>query len=85
MTSTVRPAVRVILTSPRMRVTTPVADVGSKMQRQAAYVPDRGRDPLSAEAHQYTDGVPPMQQKYAQNSVYNGSDALARLRGPHGG
>jgi hypothetical protein len=67
----------------RWRLT--VADTGSRMERQQAYTPDPGRDILSDEAHQYTDPVPGMQRKYAQNSVYNGSDALARLRGGEGG
>jgi hypothetical protein len=63
-----------------------VADVGpSRQQRQQAFVPDQPRDLLSSEAHQAVDPVPGMQRKYAQNAVYNGSDALARLRGEHGG
>jgi hypothetical protein len=62
-----------------------MADTGSRMERQQAYVPDPGRDLLSAEQHQFVDGVPGMQQKYAQNAIFNGSDALARLRSPDGG
>jgi hypothetical protein len=74
-----------ILTPTRRRLRVTVADTGSRMERQAAYVPDPGQDPLSAEAHEYVDGVQPMQRKYAQNGTYNGSDALKRLRGPDGG
>jgi hypothetical protein len=63
-----------------------MADYGGQRQiRQQAFTPDAPRDPLSSEAHQYTDGVPEMQQAAARNPILNGEDALARLRGPHGG
>ena len=68
-----------------MRVT-PVADYGGSRQiRQAEFTPTATRDVLSDEQHEYTDPVPAQQAKYAADPVYNGSDALARLRGPHGG
>jgi hypothetical protein len=68
----------------RWRLT--VADTGSRMERQQEYVPEQSpRDLISSDQHDYVDAVPGMQQKYAQNSVYNGSDALARLRGGDGG
>ena len=51
------------------------------MQRQAEYIPDPGRDPLSVDAHKYTDAVPRLQQAAATNPVLNGSDAEKRLRG----
>jgi hypothetical protein len=65
---------------------TPVADYGGQRQiRQAEFTPEPARDVLSAEAHEYTDPVPGQQAKYAADPVYNGADALRRLRGPHGG
>jgi len=67
----------------RWRLT--VADTGSRMERQQAYTPDPGRDILSDDAHQYTDPVPGLQAKAANDPVYNGTDALRRLRGGEGG
>jgi hypothetical protein len=64
----------------------PVADGrGERQARQADFVPEPPRDVLSSEAHEYVDGVQPAQQAAARNPILNGEDALARLRGPHGG
>jgi hypothetical protein len=57
----------------------PVADTGSRMERQQAYVPERSPHRLlSDEAMQYVTAVPAAQQKYAQDSLYNG-EAAKRL------
>ena len=59
----------------------PVADgQGGRQARQQEFTPEPARDLLSAEQHQYTDPVPAMEAKYAADPVYNGSDALRRLR-----
>jgi hypothetical protein len=63
----------------------PVADVPERLARQEAFTPTPVRDIYSAEQHEYLDPVPGMQRKYADNATYNGSAALARLRGGEGG
>lgn len=63
----------------------PVADYPERQGRQQEFVPSTARDLLSAEAHEYVDSVPSQQTKYARDATYSGADALARLRGPHGG
>jgi len=57
---------------------TPVADTGSRMQRQQEFTPTAPNRLLSDEAMQYVDGVAPMQAKYAANATYNG-EAAKRL------
>jgi hypothetical protein len=55
------------------------------MERQQSFTPTPVRDVYSAEQHEYLDPVPVQQAKYAADPVYNGSDALKRLRGSDGG
>jgi hypothetical protein len=69
-----------ILTPTRRRWRLIVADYGGQRQiRQQEFTPDPPRDPLSRDQHEYVDGVPAMQQKYANNATYNGEDAMRRL------
>jgi hypothetical protein len=68
----------------RWRLT--VADTGSRMERQQEYVPERSPHRLlSDEAMQYVTAAADQQRRYADNATYNGSAALARLRGGEGG
>jgi hypothetical protein len=64
-----------------------VADYGGQRQiRQEASQPRLGPvDVLSADAHQFVDAVPAQRAEYAANPIYNGADALKRLRSPDGG
>jgi hypothetical protein len=59
-----------------------VTDVGSRMARQLEYVPDPGRDLFSAEAHEYVDAVPGLQEAAASEATLNGEDSQRRLRVP---
>jgi hypothetical protein len=62
-----------------------VADSPSRQDRQQAFTPTVPRDICSNEQHQYLDAVPGMERKYANDPIFNGSDALKRLRGGEGG
>jgi hypothetical protein len=75
----------VILTPTRRRWRLTVADSPSRQERQQTFTPTAPRDVFSREQHQYVDPVPGMQAKYAADPVYNGTDALRRLRGGEGG
>jgi hypothetical protein len=58
----------------RWRLT--VADTGSRMERQQAYVPERSPHRLlSDEAMQYVSAAADQQRKYAANTTYNGEAA----------
>ena len=59
-----------------------MADYPARQGRQQKFTPEPARDLLSADAHEYTDPVAGQQAKYAADPVYNGSDALRRLRSP---
>ena len=64
----------------------PVADgQGERQARQEAFVPTAPQRIVSDEQMQYLEQVPKFQQAALSDPVLNGADALARLRGPHGG
>ena len=57
-----------------------VADVPERLARQQAFTPSEPNRILSDEQMQYVAPIPAMEAKYAANPIYNGSDALRRLR-----
>ena len=63
----------------------PVPDYPERQGRQQAFTPTEPRDILSADAHQYTDGVPVLQKQATENAYLNGLDAERRLGGSDGG
>ena len=68
-----------------MRRTAVGNQAGQRQQRQADFVPTTPQRIVSDEQMQYLEQVPKLQQQAAADPYLNGADALARLRGPHGG
>jgi hypothetical protein len=63
-----------------------MADSPSRQARQQEYLPEQSpRRLLSDEAMQYVNLAAKLQREAVTDPALNGADALARLRGPHGG